>query len=276
MVRITVLVENTAGGPGLLAEHGLSFWIEFGKHRILFDTGQGYVLKHNADRLGILLDTAEGLVLSHGHYDHTGGLADTLETQTSPVLFLHPAALKPRFARRPDGTAREIGMPEHCINLAKEKARLLWTKEPTSIFEGISVTGPIPRQTAYEDSGGPFFIDNACQQPDPFLDDQALYMETGKGTVVVLGCAHAGVINTLKYVQDITNHRPIHSVIGGMHLVAASRERIEQTVAELRQLNIQYLMPLHCTGFYAMARLYHEFPEKYRHCPVGTKVEFNL
>lgn len=276
MVQITILVENTAAGQALLAEHGLSFWIKYGEHRLLFDTGQGYVLKNNADRLAIPLEAAEAIVLSHGHYDHTGGLADAIEAQTSPALFLHPAALTPRFARRSDGAIREIGMPEHCVSIFQKKARPVWTEIPTSIFEGVSVTGPVPRKTEYEDAGGAFFRDSACRQPDTFLDDQALYMETSKGTIVVLGCAHAGVINTLNYVQKITDNRPIHAVIGGMHLVAASPERIENTVAELRKIGFQYLMPLHCTGFSAMARLHHEFPEQYRSCPVGTTVEFGL
>lgn len=273
MPRITVLVENTATGQALLAEHGLSFWVEHKGHRILFDTGQGYVLKHNALRLNIALETAEAVVLSHGHFDHTGGLADVLDVKSPPALYLHPAALASRYARRPDGTAREIGMPQRCMAAVQKSAIPVWTESPTEICEGVYATGSVPQVTDFEDAGGPFFEDCAGRCPDIFPDDQALFFATQRGTVVILGCAHAGVINTLKYVQTLTDNRPIHTVIGGMHLVSASAERMDRTVDELRSLGIKRLMPAHCTGFPAMARLWQEFPCCYVPCPLGTVIE---
>ena len=115
-VKITILVENTAESPGLLAEHGLALWIELSSQCILFDTGQGGVLAHNADRLGLSLSRVDTIVLSHGHYDHTGGLADVLRGDRPTVIYSHPNALKPKFARNKDGTSREIGIP--CISAA--------------------------------------------------------------------------------------------------------------------------------------------------------------
>jgi len=275
MSRITLLVENTATGQGLLAEHGLSFWIEHRGHRILFDTGQGFVLKNNAHRLNIPIEKAGAVALSHGHFDHTGGLAGVLDVENPPALFLHPDALTPRYPRLPDGTSREIGMPPLGVEAVRKRSSPVWTESPTEVCAGIHVTGTIPRQNDFEDSGGPFFSDCACKKPDEFADDQALYVETAQGTVVILGCAHAGIVNTLKYVQTLTDNRPIHTVIGGMHLVAASPERMNKTVDALRLLNVQRLMPAHCTGFPAMARLWQEFPERYTFCPTGTIIEFD-
>jgi 7,8-dihydropterin-6-yl-methyl-4-(beta-D-ribofuranosyl)aminobenzene 5'-phosphate synthase len=273
MSRITVLCENTATGKDLLAEHGLSFWIEHQGHTLLFDTGQGHVLKNNAQCLNISLDMAEALVLSHGHFDHTGTVSLILENEKSPKIYTHPAALAPRYTQLPDGSVREIGLPKNAERAIRQKKNLVWTEAPIEIFPGLFATGTIPRQTDFERSSGPFFVDRACRQPDEFPDDQALYFGIPQGTVVVLGCAHSGVINTLHYIQNLTDHRPIHLLIGGMHLVAASSERMDRTVEELRRLDVHRLMPAHCTGFPAMARLWQEFPERYTPCPVGTVIE---
>lgn len=270
--RITVLVENTAGGVGLLAEHGLSFWIELGPNRILFDTGQGNVLNHNAEQLGIRLQMADAIVLSHGHYDHTGGLADALAGRTR--VYAHPAAFAPKFARSADGTARDIGLPLLNEEKVRDKAELVWVKEPTDVCAGLKLTGPVPRTTDFEDTGGAFFMDKRCTEPDEVIDDQAAFIETPDGAIVILGCAHAGVINTLRHVQTLTDHRPIHTVIGGMHLHNASDERMDKTVAELRRLEVQRLLPCHCTGFAAMARLWNEFPGRCLPCAAGTILEF--
>lgn len=271
--RITVLVDNTAGGRELLAEHGLSFWIELGSRRVLFDTGQGHVLSGNARRLGIRLELADAVVLSHGHYDHTGGLGNVLQSARQTRVYAHPAAFAPKYARSSDGTVREIGLPLLDEQTVRQKAELVWTEGPTEIFEGLHLTGPVPRVTDFENTGGPFFIDKACAQPDDLVDDQAAFLETPVGTAVILGCAHAGIVNTLRYVQTLTDNRPIHTVMGGMHLLSASKDRMDQTMAELRRLDVQRLLPCHCTGPAAVARLWSEFPGRCIACPVGTVVD---
>jgi 7,8-dihydropterin-6-yl-methyl-4-(beta-D-ribofuranosyl)aminobenzene 5'-phosphate synthase len=271
--RITVLVENTAGGRGLLAEHGLSYWIELGDKKFLFDTGQGNVLLNNAGRMGIRFNQVDAIALSHGHYDHTGGLGKALRSSRATTVYAHPAAFDAKYARSPDGTARDVGMPDLDEQMVGDMAELTLVKRPTDVCEGFWLTGPVPRKTNFEDTGGAFFEDRACTKPDDLVDDQAAFIETPAGTIVILGCAHAGVINTLMYIQALTNGRPIHTVIGGMHLLNASPERIDKTVADLRRLDVQHLSPCHCTGFGPMARLWNEFPGKCVACPVGTVVE---
>lgn len=273
-VRVTVLVENTAQGEGFLAEHGLAYWIEYGDKRVLFDTGQGAVLEHNAAKLNIPLDQADAIVLSHGHYDHTGGLSRVLRTTHCPV-YLHPAALEKKYSCPPKGPVREIGMPALAQATAQEQdSPLFFTEHPTEIVPGLTVTGSVPRVTEFEDTGGPFFLDTEGRKPDLLADDQSLFFLSSQGAVVVLGCAHSGVVNTLYYVQQLIGRRPIHAVLGGMHLGRASRERMAQTIAAFRQLGLARLGPAHCTGLAATVELWNALPGQCFPCNVGTVVEF--
>lgn len=275
-ICITTLVENTASGRGVRGEHGLAFWIEAGPHHVLFDTGQtADVLLHNADRLKIYLAAADTVVLSHGHYDHTGGLDEVLRQTSRPRLLLHPAALSRRFIRRLDGSVPDIGIPAGLTEAdLRQRTELVWTAQPTDAVAGLKVTGEVPRNTDYEDTGGAFYLNSACTWPDPITDDQAVFFDTSEGTVVLLGCAHAGVINTLHYVQRLTDGQPIRAVIGGMHLAHASPERMDRTVQALRQLDVGLIAPTHCTGARSAARLWAELPDRWQPCPVGTRFEF--
>jgi 7,8-dihydropterin-6-yl-methyl-4-(beta-D-ribofuranosyl)aminobenzene 5'-phosphate synthase len=274
-LSITALVENTAEGAGLLGMHGVSFWIERNGKAILFDTGQGQTLENNARILNIpVYEKAEALVLSHGHYDHTGGLDKFMASSHKTVLYAHPDAFGPKFSRKFDGLGRSIQMPGSRQDLQAWKEASIPTNAPMEIIPGVFVTGPIPRDTAYEDTGGDFYLDESCTQPDPMIDDQALYCRTANGLVVVLGCAHAGVINTLYYIETLTGGVNIEAVIGGMHLLHASEDRIAQTVAELKNLNVGRVYPSHCTGQAAIAAMREAFGDHCLPCHVGTILTF--
>ncbi|MDX9971794.1 MAG: MBL fold metallo-hydrolase [FCB group bacterium] len=274
-VNVTVLVENSAHGARLLGEHGLSYWVEANGHAILFDTGQGMALEHNARVLGIDLAKTEAVVLSHGHFDHTGGLPSVFTAAPQARIYAHTMAFEPKFTRGNDGSVREIGIPEVSLHAAQGAGTITWTTHPTEILPGLWVTGPVPRENAFEDTGGPFFIEASCRVRDPLEDDQALFFDTDQGTVVLLGCAHAGIVNTLSYIRSLTEDRPIAAVLGGMHLLSASPERIAHTVEYLAALGKPRLGPAHCTGLKAFVGLWSTFPEQCVPCGAGTRMEFN-
>lgn len=274
-IKITVLVENTAGKLGVLGEHGLSFLIETGDEKILFDTGQGFVLEHNLRKLNLSLADVKTVVLSHGHYDHTGGLHTALPMMNRPTVYAHPAVTEAKFVCYKNHESRSVGMPEADRDALLQKAEWIRTERPIKLPGGLRLTGPILRTSGFENTGGPFFLDEAGTIPDFIEDDQAAFIETAHGTVVILGCAHAGIINTLKTIRKLTKRQPIHTVIGGAHLHSASKERMTQTIKALQKLDIQCLFLCHCTGFDAAATLWSEFKGKVRPCPAGTIISMD-
>lgn len=269
-LTITVVVENSAAGRGLLGEHGLSFAIEAGPYRVLFDTGQGMTLCHNARQLGVPLDNLDAIALSHGHYDHSGGLPSLLEECPGADLFLHPAALQPKYSAR-----GYIGSPIRDPEVLQAGGRrLIWTEAPTEVVPGVFLTGPIPRRHPLEDPGGPFWRDASRQSADRLPDDQALFLEAPEGWVVVLGCAHAGAINTLDYIAQLTGQRQFHAVLGGMHLLAAKGDRLQATAAAIADYQVQRLGANHCTGMKALALFWNQFGDRCLDCRVGTRLQF--
>lgn len=279
-MEATVLVDNVASGRGLQSEHGFSLWVEAGGLRILFDTGQGAALDENARRLGIPLHKADFVVLSHGHYDHTGGLAEVLKYAPSARPVIHPGALAARYSLRPPAPARAIGIPASA-RTALEPAEsgapapaVTWSAQAVFLTPSVGVTGPIPRKTAFEDVGGPFFLDPQGKEKDPLVDDQALWVRTPGGVVACVGCSHAGIVNTLHHIMLLSGVPKIHAVIGGFHLLQASGERLEQTVRALQEISPDILAPCHCTGESAVHVLKQHFTKHVAPCEAGTRFQF--
>jgi 7,8-dihydropterin-6-yl-methyl-4-(beta-D-ribofuranosyl)aminobenzene 5'-phosphate synthase len=277
IVRVTVLVANTTERSGLLAEHGIAYWLEFGGQHVLFDTGQSRIVVQNAEQLQIPVRHPDAIVLSHGHYDHTGGLAHVFDHSNGCRVFGHSDALQKKYLRDGNGKIRSVGMPQQSLAVVKRHAeRWVATSQPTRIVDRLFATGEIPRRTDYEDTGGAFFLDRDCQKPDRLLDDQALFFDTNQGIVVLLGCAHAGVINTLQYIRNLNGDRSIHAVLGGMHLGQASADRLRTTIRELGQFDMQMLAPGHCTGAASTAALWHAYPDLCVSCHAGSQFEFEI
>ena len=273
-IKITTLSENTAGRVNLLAEWGLSILVEADDYRVLLDTGLSFSAAYNAITLGIDLSQINKIVFSHGHFDHTGGLLHILKILSGAVeVIAHPDIWALKYARRPERAEEYIGVP-----FPKEAAETLGasfnlTREPVWISENIVTSGEIPMITEYEKIDPMLFVKEESElKPDPLYDDQALFLKSEKGLVIILGCAHRGIINTIRHAQKLTGAESIYAVIGGTHLIGASPQRMDSTIAELRGVGIQKLGVSHCTGLPATTVLAQAFGEAFFFNNAGTRI----
>jgi len=272
-ICITTLSENTAN-HGFIAEWGLSILVEVDEATILMDTGLSFSAVHNAQLMGIDLSAIDCIVLSHGHGDHTGGLREVLRRRGDVEVIAHPDMWAAKYVRR-DGEVREqyCGIPFSREELESRSARFNLTREPVHITEHVITTGEIPMSSGYEEIENNLFVQEAgVLRPDPLADDLALIIGTDFGLVVVLGCAHRGMINTLHHAQNITGKELVYAVIGGTHLFRASEERMERTITDLKETGIQRIGVSHCTGFRASARLAQEFKDIFFLNNAGTRL----
>lgn len=272
-VKLTVLSENRVSDPNLQAEQGLAILVETEHDAILFDTGQTDVLLHNARTLNIDLSRVNKIVLSHGHYDHTGGLPYFMNAINGADIYCHPSLMNKKFRIYPAGRL-DIGVPWEKHDLVNKGAHFIYKTHAHEIIPDFWFSGEIPRNTDYEK------IDETYRQRvlesyihDEIHDDVCLILNTARGLVVLLGCGHAGPVNSLKHAMRITNRKDIHLFAGGMHLQHSPDDRIEKIVRNLERINPEILAPLHCTGFRAINALYHTFRERVHFFQVGDSIE---
>lgn len=269
-IEIITLVDNIVFNRGLLAEHGMAFLIRAAGRTILFDTGAGAAVVHNALSLGVDPREITAVVLSHGHDDHTGGVKKICEITGPLPVYAHPDALAAKYRAKPGKEPQYIGVPWSREELEKSGAILHLSRAPVALAEGVLVTGEIPRRQDFETLSPEFCILSGGEYTqDGLLDDQALVLNTKEGLVVILGCAHAGLINTLEYILALTGSSQIYAVIGGTHLKNADAERLEKTLKALLQFGLQHFVASHCTGFRASAALYRALGDKFVFNEVG-------
>lgn len=271
-VRITTLTENTAS-YGFIGEWGLSILVEAEGPKMLFDTGMSFSAVHNARLSRVDLSTVDRIVLSHGHVDHTGGLGEVLKRTGGVPVFGHPDIWAEKYSLRGQEGMRYVGMPFSRGELESLGARFELSSKPVEIADRVMTSGEVPMVFGHESVDGNLLVKHGGSMlPDPLADDLAVIIKADFGLVVILGCAHRGVVNTLRHAQKLTGREQVYAVIGGTHLMRASPERVESTIAELKQMGVQRLGLSHCTGFPASARLAQEFGDAFFHNQAGTSV----
>ena len=278
-VLVTTICENRAPRSGLLGEHGLAMLLEARGRRILFDTGAGATLAGNAADLGLDLTKLDAVVLSHGHHDHTGGLKWVLELQSSATLpvYAHPDVLTEKYVSRESMAPEYIGAPWKRAEMEALGAGFHLERGPVDLGGGIMTTGEIPRTPRAEKSKSPFLLKEKERfTEDRLLDDQALVVESSAGLVVLLGCAHAGLIDTLQHVLSLTGEQRIYAVLGGTHLLNTPDDRLSRTVAALRQFNLELIAPCHCSGYRATMAMHQAFGKRCLDHQAGSVFELPL
>jgi 7,8-dihydropterin-6-yl-methyl-4-(beta-D-ribofuranosyl)aminobenzene 5'-phosphate synthase len=272
-MNVTCVIDDAVQrSSAFWGEHGLAFLIETEAGRVLFDTGQsGAVLLHNLEFLGVDPATIDALAISHAHYDHTGGLPALLErVRPATPLYANPDLFRERFSRR-EGEPRSVGLSLTREELAARLALRLGAK-PQEVVPGVWTTGEIMSRPGPQGSSAYHLVrEGDTFVADPYRDDMALVLEMDDRLVLLCGCCHAGLLNTLAHVQRIFE-RPIAAVAGGLHLTSATADYLQRVSDVLVGMeSVQHVYPNHCTGEAAFVTLTLTLgPSVVRPCPAGT------
>ena len=271
---ISIVAEDTiAFDTPFWGRFGLSVLLElrtetFEKH-ILYDTNSAAApILHNLRILGKSLDKVSTIFLSHCHYDHTDGLPGILEAIGRPIpVIAHPETFRPCFEINPDGV-RHIGLAQSQMQLEQKGAIFTLTREPLNLMTGVTTSGEIERATLFEVLEDLYTIVDGKVVQDHERDDAAVILNFQEGLVIVTGCCHAGIVNTMKHAKRVTGVNKIHAIVGGLHLIDASEEKVEKSIEALRE--VDWVFAGHCTGFDGLRRIAEVMGERFGRIHTGT------
>jgi 7,8-dihydropterin-6-yl-methyl-4-(beta-D-ribofuranosyl)aminobenzene 5'-phosphate synthase len=282
MIAPTAPVVNR----GLHAEHGLAYHVETvvngHSYSFLFDYGTDiHGVNRNMELLGIDFKKLGALGLSHGHWDHYIAMVDTLRSRKGMMregmpLYVGEETFVERFSKGADGSIASLGQltREEVEGLGFVHIREI--TDPTPLVPGAYLTGRIEKVTDYEKGQPSLLIKRGDRfEQDDFVGEQAVVLNAkGKGLVVLSGCAHRGIVNAAKHAQKMTGVERVHAVVGGFHLTGARAEVIQQTIADIKAMAPEYIVPTHCTGFEAITAFAREMPNQFILNTAGTRYLF--
>jgi 7,8-dihydropterin-6-yl-methyl-4-(beta-D-ribofuranosyl)aminobenzene 5'-phosphate synthase len=276
-MKITILCENTVGRRIGAGEHGFSAFIETKQGNYLFDTGSGRSIVPNSLTLNKDLKSIRRIFLSHGHYDHTGGLSEVLKLKGKVDVHAHPHVFLDRIAvlkEEDREIKRFIGIRYKKRYLESLGANFVFNTDFMEVEKGLFLTGEVPRQTIFEKPDPRLFSEmDGRTTHDLFLDDQSLILDTDKGLVLILGCAHSGMINIINHVINKMGKYKFHTILGGTHLDFLTPEQLEESIKSLKKMEIEKIGVSHCTGMRAAFRLQQEFGDRFFYGCVGSVLE---
>lgn len=245
-MKITVLVDNNTFDfipPYLLGQSALSFFIETGKYKYLFDVGYSDTIIQNAESLKINILEVDQIIISHSHIDHTHGLETLGKLLTKRTnLVAHPYAFLKRFYPNLNGIQIGIHFP---LKTLEKYFNLIGKDKVYEIDENLYFLGQIPRNNNFEKSDPIGVLETG--EEDNNLDDTALVYKSSKGLVIITGCSHSGVCNIIEYAKQICDENKIHDVIGGFHLLKPNKKQLQGTLKYFETLKADVIHPCHCT-----------------------------
>ena len=280
MITITILCDNVVGLPfGTVGEHGFSALLERPGEAILFDTGCGLGIGNNLAALNKDIGNVKQILISHGHFDHTEGLPPVLKILKKATVRGHPGMFQPRISQRylqGNRVTHFVGMPHRRDYLEGLGAVFHLNDGFTEVSRDIFLTGEIPRVTDFEKGADDLFLpQDGILIPDLIEDDQAVVIRTEKGLVILCGCAHAGLINTIRHARSMTGVDRIRAVLGGTHLMFLSENQLEKSIHDLKIIDPELVAVSHCTGMGPAGRLMREFGARFTFAHVGSVFQFD-
>lgn len=265
-LKITTLIENMSGRDERLKyEHGLSLFIEFDGRKILFDTGQTGAYLDNARLMGIAVKDVDTMIISHGHYDHSGGVMNTMDLlRQGTMMYVGQEFFDGKYKVLEDGSFQYNGISFSERDILERQIKLVKVKDDVTLLSGnIMLFKNFVSGNDFEKRNPKFMVKKDEKMfPDDFVDEIVLGLITSKGLVVVAGCSHVGIINILSNIKERVNI-PIYGVLGGTHLVEADESRIDKTLHSFQEMHIEYIAVSHCTGENGIKKIRDGFKERF-------------